>query len=93
MTKRPRDSTEAPSQSGRSGRQASHDVDGNGSQEDADTLSLKKARSFMATLVRICCLHIIISVTDVSRPAMFVAPGSQDAMKTDLAAAIVETTT
>lgn len=51
MTKRPRDSITASTFSEPLGRQASHDVEGVGSQEDADGSALKKARSFMATLV------------------------------------------
>jgi hypothetical protein len=51
MTKRSRDVAIAPSHSEDSGRRLSHDGDGTGSPEDADGSALKKARSFMATLV------------------------------------------
>lgn len=53
MTKRTRDSIAASSYSEQSERHASHDGDGIGSQEDAEGSALKKARSFMATLVSI----------------------------------------
>jgi len=92
MTKRPRDSITASTYSEPPDRQASHDADGIGSQEDADGSSLKKARSFMATLVR---LHILwhALIADVSRLAISVARGKVDAMKTDLAAATAEVIT
>jgi hypothetical protein len=51
MTKRSRDSIAASSHSEPSDRQASNDAEAVGSQEDADGSALKKARSFMATLV------------------------------------------
>jgi hypothetical protein len=51
MTKRSRDSTTASSNPEPPDRHTSHDVEGIGSQEDAEGSALKKARSFMATLV------------------------------------------
>jgi hypothetical protein len=51
MTKRPHDSIAAPPYAVPPGRQASHDADGNGSHEEGEGSSLKKPRSFMATLV------------------------------------------
>jgi hypothetical protein len=51
MTKRARDIAIAPSHSESSERQLSHDAEGMGSQDDAEGSALKKARSFMATLV------------------------------------------
>lgn len=51
MTKRPHDSVSASPYVVPPGRQASHDADGNGSHEDGEGSSLKKPRSFMATLV------------------------------------------
>ncbi|KAF2824807.1 hypothetical protein CC86DRAFT_407957 [Ophiobolus disseminans] len=55
MTKRSRDSIASSSHSDLPGRQASYDVDGVGSQEDAEGSALKKARSFMATLACDIC--------------------------------------
>ncbi|KAJ4359198.1 hypothetical protein N0V95_002364 [Ascochyta clinopodiicola] len=54
MTKRPYDSI-AASPYAPPGRQASHDADGDGSHEDGEELSLKKPRSFMATLACDIC--------------------------------------
>lgn len=54
MTKRPHDSIAASPYAAPSGRQASHDADGNGSHEEGEGSSLKKPRSFMATLVSRC---------------------------------------
>jgi hypothetical protein len=51
MTKRSRDIATASSNSEPPDREASHDVEVIGSQEDAEGSALKKARSFMATLV------------------------------------------
>lgn len=51
MTKRPHESIAALPYAVPSGRQASHDADGDGSHEDGEGSSLKKPRSFMATLV------------------------------------------
>lgn len=53
MTKRTRDSFAASSHADLAERHASHDGEGVGSQEDAEGSALKKARSFMATLVRL----------------------------------------
>jgi hypothetical protein len=54
MTKRSRDSIAASSHSEPSDRQLSHHVEGVAEQEDAEGSALKKARSFMATLVSAC---------------------------------------
>lgn len=51
MTKRPYDSIAASPHAAPLGRQASQDADGDGSHEDGEGVSLKKPRSFMATLV------------------------------------------
>lgn len=51
MTKRPHESISASPYAVSSHRQSSYDADGNGSPEDGEGSSLKKPRSFMATLV------------------------------------------
>lgn len=51
MTKRSRDSIAVSPDSELFQRQVSHDVEAVGSQDDVEGSALKKARSFMATLV------------------------------------------
>lgn len=51
MTKRPHESITSSPYAVHSNRQASYEADGNGSPEDGEGSSLKKPRSFMATLV------------------------------------------
>jgi hypothetical protein len=51
MTKRSHDSITASPYAAPPVRQASHDAEGDGSHEDGEGSSLKKPRSFMATLV------------------------------------------
>lgn len=57
MTKRSHDIATS-SHAGHSDRQASDDVEGNGSQDDANGSALKRPRSFMATLVSVPSLSI-----------------------------------
>jgi hypothetical protein len=81
MTKRSRDSITASPYAAPTGRQASHDADGNGNHEDGEGSSLKKPRSFMATLV--CqAFQSNDSVTDVSRLAISAAPGRHGVTRT-----------
>jgi hypothetical protein len=82
MTKRPRDSITASSHWEPSDRQASNDAEAVGSQEDADGSALKKARSFMATLVSNQRAQKE-AFADRTRPAMCVARGRQDVTRTD----------
>ncbi|KAJ4361960.1 hypothetical protein N0V83_010901 [Neocucurbitaria cava] len=55
MTKRSRDSITSSSYAEPSDRRASHDAEGSGSHEDGEGSSLKKPRSFMATLACDIC--------------------------------------
>jgi hypothetical protein len=62
MTKRPYDSITASPHAQLPGRQASHDAEADGSHEEADGSTLKKPRSFMATLVRTLFVLVVAGV-------------------------------
>ena len=85
MTKRSRDSIASSSYAEPPDRQASHDAEGSGSHEDGEGSSLKKPRSFMATLVRIFEAQSTSSLvlTDSHRRAISVDRERRDVMKTD----------
>jgi hypothetical protein len=82
MTKRSRDSITTSSHLELSDRQASNDAEAVGSQEDADGSALKKARSFMATLVSEQEWRQD-DLINCARLAMCVARGRQDATRID----------
>jgi hypothetical protein len=82
MTKRSRDSIIASSHSEPSDRQASNDAEAVGSQEDADGSALKKARSFMATLVSTLGARKK-HLANLARLAMCVDRERPDATRTD----------
>lgn len=82
MTKRPHDSISASPYAPRPGRQSSHDADGNGSHEDGEGSSLKKPRSFMATLVCRTPPESTTSPLIPCRLAISVAPGKHDVTRT-----------
>jgi hypothetical protein len=84
MTKRPYDSISASPHAQLPGRQASHDAEADGSHEEADGSTLKKPRSFMATLVRTLFVSIarVARVADHGRPVTYAGRGKQDATKT-----------
>ena len=92
MTKGPRDSIAASFHLEPYDRQASHDVEGVGSQEDAEGSSLKKARSFMATLVSALCFSYCYN-TEIQRLAIYAAPRRRDVTRTDRNVATAEPTT
>jgi hypothetical protein len=77
MTKRPCDSITASTFSEPRDRQASHDVEGVGSLEDADGVALKKARSFMATLVNEAVIFIWPRLTN---PGLRYLPFEEDTL-------------
>jgi hypothetical protein len=85
MTKRPHASLDSP-YAEPLGRQTSYDGDGSGSHEDGDA-SLKKPRSFMATLVCDVCVYVFMKLSDLGRPATSVDHENRDVMKTDQSAA------
>ena len=62
MTKRPYDSITASPNVQLPGRQASHDTEADGSHEEANGSTLKKPRSFMATLVRTLFILVVVRV-------------------------------
>jgi hypothetical protein len=87
MTKRSRDSATASTNSEPPDRHASHDAEGIGGQEDAEGSALKKARSFMATLVREVRLSHDQS-SDITRRAMYAARERHVVMRTSQNVAI-----
>lgn len=87
MTKRSHASISA-SHAEPQGRQTSYDGEGSASHEDGDGSSLKKARSFMATLVS-WAMASLSSTTDQGRPATCVDRERQDATRTGQGVATV----
>lgn len=83
MTKRSRVSIAASSSSEPSERQLWQDAAGVAEQEGAEGSALKKARSFMATLVSADKLVYCHSADD-ARPVIYAGLGRQDAMRIDL---------
>lgn len=81
MTKRPHDSIVALPYPAASGRHASYDADGNGSHEDGEESSLKRPRSFMATLVCHSSSSLRV-ITDLCRLVICVDPERRVVTKT-----------
>lgn len=81
MTKRAHDSIASLPYAAPSDRQP-YDVEGEGSHEDGEGTSLKKPRSFMATLVCKNSSKACRRVADLLRPVIYVVPGRHDVTRT-----------